>query len=469
MKYQPKEYMLKAIGHVVSRACAALFLDPGLGKTAIMYAAFSLLKKKRFVRKMLVIAPLRPAYSVWPAEAEKWDDFNHLKVVVLHGPDKEALLRSDADVFVINPEGLKWLFAHDWKEWPWDVLCVDESTRFKHVNTDRFKLLKPTLPRFARRYILTGSPAPNGLLDLFGQVYILDLGSALGRYITHYRLAYFDNPDRQGWLWVPREGAEERIYKKMGPLALRMAATDYLTLPPLVGACGSNSDPLVTWVDLPPDARRAYDEMETLLVAEVKAGKVVAANASVASGKCRQIANGGLYASDGAPLNLRTTSLTRDLAYHLHEAKVDAVEEIIEEASGVPTLVAYEFDHDLTRLRRRFGPDTPYIGGGVTPKRFKEIERGWNAGEIPILLAQPQSVAHGLNLQATRANVIWHSLTWDFEAYEQFYKRVWRQGQQHTVFVHHVLARNTVDRLILNALMRKDRTQRALLDALKDL
>jgi SNF2 family DNA or RNA helicase len=453
--YTPHAYQKKAIKFLVAHACAGLFLDPGLGKTSIVLAAFKLLKAKGYLRKMLVIAPLRPAYSTWPGEVQKWKDFSDLKVVVLHGPDKDKLLKSDADVYVINPEGLQWLFRScpPAKSWLWDMLVVDESTRFKHTNTQRFKTIRPFLDYFKRRYILTGSPAPNGLMDLFGQIYLLDLGNALGRFVTHYRMSYFDATGYGGYTWVLRAGAEEQIYKKIQPLVLRMSAADYLDLEPYI--------PNVVPVELPSDARKVYDQMESTMLAEVENGIVTAANAAAATGKCRQIANGGLYlAPPGGTETKRGTAA-------IHEAKLDAVEEIIEELQGKPALIAYEFDHDRIRLQERLG-DVPYIGGGVSTTKFKQIETRWNAGLIPVLLAQPQSVAHGLNLQGTGAAVIWHSLTWDLENYEQLIRRVWRQGQRERVVVHHIVAKDTIDEVIMRTVNRKDKTQKALLEALKE-
>lgn len=461
MKLKPHKFQQRCASFGVSNACAGFFLDPGLGKTVIMYMIFSMLKKLKMVRRMLVIAPLRPMYLTWPAEAKKWDAFKDLKIGILHGPCKSATLNDDVDVHVINPEGLKWLAktVDDPSEY-WDILCVDESTKFKHTDTERFRLLKPMLEKFGRRYILTGSPAPNGLLDLFGQVYVLDLGASLGRYITHYRAMYFDQ-DYNGFGYTPRFGSEAKIYAKLAPLVIRMSQEDYLEMPPLVGACGSG-EPLVRLVELPEDARKVYDKMERYLITELQDDTVTAANAAAATNKCRQIANGGLYGS--APLKDHPDE--RGM-YDLHEAKVDAVEEIVEELQGVPALVAYEYEHDLDRLRRRF-PGAPWVGGGVSAERFARVEAAWNRGQIPVLLAQPQSVAHGLNLQATRAAVIWHSLTWDLEVYEQFIRRVWRQGQKERVFVHHVIAKDTVDEVVLKALQKKDTTQRALLNALKE-
>jgi len=463
MNFTPHDYQQNAIKFVIENACAGLFLDPGLGKTSIMLASLMLLKKQKLARRMLVVAPLRVMYQTWPAEVKKWDQFKHLKVGILHGPTKSSVLNDESvDVHVINPEGVRGWLSHtvDDPSQYWDILCVDESTKFKHTNTAQFRALRPMLDKFNRRYILTGSPAPNGLMDLFGQVFILDQGATLGHFITHYRAAYFDQ-GYNGFGWMPRPGAEERIYRKLSPMVLRLAQEDYLKLPPLVGACGYG-EPLVRMVELPQDARRVYDKMETFMITELEDDKVTAANAAAVTNKCRQIANGGLYGS-----HARKDMNDERGIYDVHEEKINAVEEIIEELQGVPAFVAYDTEHDRDRLLRRF-PNAPWIGGGVSPERFEQIERLWNAGRIPVLLAQPQSVAHGLNLQDTKAAIIWHSLTWDLEVYEQFIKRVWRQGQKERVFVHHVIAKDTVDEVVLKALQKKDKTQRALLTALKE-
>lgn len=451
MNWTPHPYQIQAVKFMVGQACGGLLLDPGLGKTSITMSAFKILKAKGIVNKMLVIAPLRPALSTWPAEVRKWAEFSHLKLRVLHGSEKaDDLADPSVDVHVINPEGLPWLTKATARipVWPWEVLVVDESTRFKHTRSQRFKLLKPMLTKFRRRYILTGSPAPNGLLDLFGQMYLLDLGHSLGPHITAYRLAYFQQGGYMGYDWTPRPGSDKLIQKRISPLVMRMAAADYLTLPPLI-------DRRVE-VDLPGPAYKTYREMEKLMIATLKDGDpVLAANAAAATNKCRQIANGGIYHEGGEEWT------------QIHEAKADAVEELVEELSGKPALIAYEYQHDLERLQRRF-PHAPHIGGGVSAKKFREIESAWNRGDIPVLLAQPQSVAHGLNLQGTGAAVVWHSIPWDLEVYEQFVRRVWRQGQQERVFNYHIVARGTVDETVMDTLASKDRTQKALLQALRD-
>jgi SNF2 family DNA or RNA helicase len=449
--WMPHPFQAAAVKFMVGQGAAGLFLDPGLGKTSVTLAAFSVLKKKGLVKRMLVIAPLRPCYGVWPLEVQKWTEFSGLSLSVLHGPAKDQLIQNGDDIHVINPEGLGWLFKQQLRKngsepWPYDVLVIDESTRFKHTNTQRFRILKPYLKEFKRRYILTGSPAPNGLLDLFGQVYVLDGGAALGGFITHYRQTHFDPVGFGGYKWVLKPGHDKVIQEKLKPLVMRLAAEDYIDLPPLI-------DNLVQ-VTLPEGAMKQYKEMENILVTQVEGGEVVAANAAAATTKCRQIANGGIYHEGGEKWS------------HLHEAKVEAVQEIVEELSGKPALVAYEYRHDLERLQKAF-PGAPHIGGGVSASRFAAIEVAWNRGEIPVLLAQPQSVAHGLNLQGTGAAVIWAGLTWDLEVAEQFVRRVWRQGQKESVVQHFIVAKGTVDEVIMAALKRKDKTQQSLMDALK--
>lgn len=454
--YNPHAYQKKAIRFLLERPISGLLQDPGLGKTSETYAAFDILQRKGLVKKMLVIAPLRVATSTWPREAQKWLQFKRLNVHVLHGPHKQMLLDQPHDVTVINPEGLGWLFeAVRGRPWPWQMMVVDESTRFKNTRSLRSRTLRPHLGKFRRRHVLTGSPTPNGLLDVYGQVYLLDRGGSLGPTISYFRNEHFDRTGYGGFSWILREGHEEAIYDALKPLVLRMSAEDYLELPPLI----TNT----IEVDLPDVARRKYDELEKQLITAVGDGLVTAANIGVASIKCRQIANGGIYLDakvlDDGRLEARRWA-------HIHEAKTEAVQDLVEELGGWPALVAYEFKHDLERLQRAF-PDAPYLGGGVPAKRQREIEDAWNAGAIPVLLAQPQSVAHGLNLQGTKAAAVWHSNTFNLEDKTQFDRRIWRQGQKERVYVHSIVARDTVDELIMVALRKKTKVQQALFDALK--
>jgi SNF2 family DNA or RNA helicase len=475
--WQPYGYQKKAVKFLLEHAASALFLDPGLGKTSIALAAIKILKQKKVLDKVLLIAPLRVCYSVWPREVEKWEDFNDLRVCVLHGPNKDELLKQDADIYVINPEGLEWLLQiektrtasgktrvgvdlHRWKSFGFDTLVIDELSKFKHINTNRFKALKLVLNTFGRRWGLTGSPAPNGLMDLFGQCYVLDQGRTLGPYITHYRMKYFVlSPD--GFNWVLREGAEEEIYERLAPLALRMAAEDYLDMPTLI----ENN----IYVELPPPVREIYDRLENDLIAKLNDKVVVASNAAAASVKCRQVANGGIYLDPDVQALVKLPRSKREWV-NLHYEKVDALIELIEELQGSPLLVAYDFEHDLDRIREKLGEDVPYIGGGVTAKRSAELERAWNSGRLPVLLGHPQAIAHGLNLQEVGHHVAWHSLTWDFELYDQFIRRVRRHGNRSKkVFVHHILAKDTIDEVMLRVLKSKKRGQNALFEALKKL
>lgn len=453
-RWTPHAYQLHAVKFLLTHGAAALFLDPGLGKTSIVLKAFQHLLKAGTSERMLVVAPLRVCYLVWPAEAQKWADFQHLRVEVLHGPKKQQALEREADVYVINPEGLEWLFSEGrFKKLGADLLVVDESSKFKHTNTRRFKMLKPFLPKFSRRWILTGTPAPNGLMDLFGQVFLLDLGRALGQFITRFRDTFFN---QVGFEYRLKVDGAERIHEAIKPLALRLRDEDHLELPKIV----VNDIRVV----LPPKARAVYDDMEQRMFAELDAGEVTAVSAGVASMKCRQIANGGIY-RDRAERAMAKTK--REEWALIHDAKTDALEDLVEELAGQPLLIAYEFNHDLERLRARFGKDLPYIGAGVSPKQTAELEAAWNRGELPIMAGHPASIGHGLNLQRAGNHVAWYSITWDLELYDQFLRRVRRQGNKHThVFLHRFIASQTVDELVVASLRFKDRTQTTFLDAL---
>lgn len=470
--------MRKAVKFLLEHACAALFLDPGLGKTSITLAAIKILKEKRMIRKVLIIAPLRVCHLVWPKENMKWEDFAGLKIVVLHGPEKDALLEEPADIYVINPEGLDWLLGvtkvktgnrtrvtvneRRVRQLGFDALVVDELSKFKHTQTVRFKAMKLILHTFSRRWGLTGSPAANGLLDLFGQCYILDRGRSLGQYISHYRQAYFVNPPYSPFVWLPIAGAEASIYKRLSPLALRMSADDYLDMPELI----YNN----IRVDLPKSVMSIYERLENDLIARIDDRTITASNAAVASGKCRQVANGGIYLDrELTALGLQLPKSSREWV-NLHTEKLDALEDLIDELQGSPLLVAYEFEHDLDRLQGRFGDGIPYIGGGVSTKRTAELESAWNKGQLPVLFAHPQSVGHGLNLQEAGCHVAFHSLTWDYELYDQFIRRVLRQGNvSKHVFVHHFIARDTIDEVILATMKSKHRGQQSLFNGLKAL
>jgi SNF2 family DNA or RNA helicase len=421
------------------------------------------------IRKVLVIAPLRVAHSVWPGESTKWSDFEKLRIQVLHGAKKDQLLKEDADIYVINPEGLDWLVKptktkmangktkvtvdlKKFKALGFDMLVIDELTKFKNHTSIRFKTLKEVHKSFAWRWGLTGSPAANGLLGLFGQAYILDEGRSLGPYITKYRDTYFDQVDDAGFVYKPKEGAKEQIYKRIAPLALRMAAEDYLDLPELV--------PNKIEVELPESARKIYNGLEEHLVAVISDTSISAANKAVASGKCRQVANGGIYKDQElTEFGFKLPTSKREW-FDLHTAKVDALADLVEELQGEPLLVAYDFGHDLARIQEALGMDVPYIGGGVSIKRSKELEALWNAGKLPVLLGHPQSIAHGMNLQEVGRHVCWHSLTWDFELYDQYIRRLLRQGSKaKQIMCHHIVAKDTIDEVMMYSTKAKDKNQ----------
>lgn len=464
----PLKYQEWAIEFLLSNACGGLFLDPGLGKTSITLAAFSILKEKGLADKMLVVAPLRVCRLVWPLEIAKWKDFNHLRVVVLHGPHKEKLLKTDADVYVINPEGLEWLFNVTKTKTPrgkvavttdvkhvkslgFDTLVLDELSKFKNTSSQRFKMFKPVLHLFARRWGLTGSPAANGLMGLFGIVYMLDMGRTFGPYISHYRRKYFDKGD-SFYSWTLKPGADKLIHEKIKPLAIRINAEEVLEdMPRLV-----YND---IKVDLPPKARKAYDEVEDKLISIIDGKRVRAKTSGVAVFKCLQLASGAVFTEpEVKPLEL----LPRDKREWVvtHDAKLDALQELIEELNGQPLLCAYVFQHDLARILKRFGKDVPYFGAGISEERERWLNDAWNAGDLPYLFGQPQSIGHGLNLQESSCHVGWFSMLHDFEVVDQFIRRVQRQGNPNKlVTCHRILARNTIDIITARKLKGKEFTQ----------
>lgn len=450
MFWEPHEYQKKAVKFLLETGSGSLWLDPGLGKTAIVLSALQWLRSKndRPVRT-LVIAPLRPTYGVWPAEAKKWEQFEHLSVGILHGGKKEKVLNTPHDIYVINYEGINWLATKlARKPWPFDILVADEISYLKNTQTQRFKTLKPLLSKFSRIWGLTGSPAPNSLLDIFGPQYVIDQGATFGPYISNFRTTYFYPAGFGGYDWRILPDGEARIHEKLEGKVLRMAALDYLDLPELIY---NNIN-----VELPPAAKKVYDTFEKGLTISLEQGDITAANAAVAVMKGQQIANGGSYL-DG----------TERQSIHIHDAKTEAVIELVEELSGQPCIIGYHFQHDLERLKKAF-PNAPVIGSGVTGNALQLIIDTWNLGKIPVLLAHPMSAGHGLNLQGSGHAVIWYSLTWSLEVYEQFIRRLWRQGQRNRIMVHHIIAKDTVDEAIMIAVKRKNKTQQSLLNAVRD-
>lgn len=443
--YVPRPYMEAAIEFGLSRDGCGIMLDPGMGKTGIALAITTVLKAQGEIRRVLVVAPSRVAKATWVAEGQKWTDFSHLKIV--HAVEKteqerrSICLNTSYDIVTINPESLHKILEAPWfPECSFDLLIVDESTKFKNTQSKRFKALKKQLTSFKRRIILTGTPVPNGLEDIFGQMYIVDFGKSLGSYITHFRMAYMYQRPGDQWSYYMRPGADAIIYEKVKERLMRMRAKDHLAMPELIHNVRS--------VDLPPALMKQYKELEDEYITKIEDTTIAAINPSAAGVKLRQFANGFLYyePEDGGP---RQT-------LQLHEAKLDELAELVEEMQGRPLLVGYEFIEDARRILARF-PDAVNLG---TAKNTSSVIDRFNAGLIPLLLGHPASVGHGLNLQEVCHEVCWYSDTWDLELYIQFIDRVYRQGQPSpTVTVHHISARGTRDEKVAAALESKDLDQ----------
>jgi SNF2 family DNA or RNA helicase len=454
--FKPKPYQLRSIQHLCEpEAGRGLFLRPGLGKTSSSLLAFDILRENGLEKVALVVAPRRPCYLVWPREIVKWKDTAHLRFVNLHAiPTKkriDAVKAGNTDVFIINYDSLNKLLEEAAKlpKWPFDVLIVDESTRLKYTNTKRFKDLKPFLPRFNRRWILTGTPSPKGVEGLFGQVYVADLGERLGKFITHFRREYFNEFVHTNYSeWVPRPETLDRVQEKISDLALTILVDENRDAPKW-------NDILV---ELPADAREVYDDLENEFYAGIQSGEITAANAASKAGKLRQIASGRVYGADIKSGDTRV--------YPTHDAKIEALIDLIDQLQGAPLFIAVGFIHEVEAIRKALKYDVPYLGGGVSDKAADKIEIDWNAGNIPVLLAHPQSVAHGLNLQHGGCHVCWFTLTWSLEDFIQFNQRIDRQGQKNPVTIHRILAENTIDQRVIEVLEGHNATQNQLMEAL---
>ena len=444
MNYQPHEYQQYATDFILTHPVAAVLLEMGLGKSVITLTAIRDLCLDSFeVHRVLVIAPLRVARDTWPTEIQKWDHLKDLSYSVAVGtaPERRAALLKPVFLHIINRENVQWLIEESGLQWHYDMVVIDELSSFKSHQSKRFRSLLKMRPQVRRFVGLTGTPAGNGLMDLWAEFRLLDMGKRLGRYITHFRDAFFI-PDRRNGMQVfsykPKPGAEEEIYRRIGDITISMKSTDYLQMP----ECVMNTVP-VTLSDAEYDD---YEAMTKKLVLELHGVEIDAANAAALSGKLCQLANGAIYTEDKQIL-------------HFHDRKLDALEDLIEGANGKPVLVAYRFQHDLARIRKRFKVREL--------KSSKDITE-WNAGKIPVAVIHPASAGHGLNLQAGGSTMVWFGLTWSLELYQQTNARLWRQGQQSdTVVIHHIVTRGTIDEAIMKALSEKDKSQAALIDAVK--
>ncbi|WP_077316380.1 DEAD/DEAH box helicase [Listeria monocytogenes] len=443
MKYEPHEYQSYATEFILSHPISAVFLEMGLGKSVITLSAiFDLCLDSFLVCKVLVIAPLRVARDTWPAEINKWDHLKGLSYSVAVGTEKERIdaLKKQSTLYIINRENLDWLVHKSGVTFDFDMVVIDELSSFKSYGAKRFKSLLKVRPSVKRIVGLTGTPSSNGLMDLWAEFRILDLGQRLGRYISHYRNTYF-KPDKRNaqiiFSYKPLPGAEEEIYKQISDITISMKSTDYLKMPEYV----SNE----VFVTLSDKEWKVYSDFKEDMVANLGDEDIDAVNAAVLSGKLLQMANGAVYDSENK-------------THVIHDKKLDALEDLIEGANGKPVLVAYWYKHDLERIKDRF------------PVRqiqsSKDIE-DWNNSKIPIAVIHPASAGHGLNLQSGGSTLIWFGLTWSLELYQQTNARLYRQGQRDTVIVHHIITKNTIDEDVLLALTKKEKTQDALIDAVK--
>ncbi|MBQ3426620.1 MAG: DEAD/DEAH box helicase [Clostridia bacterium] len=434
-------YQKYGVEFILDHPVSALFLECGLGKTITTLTAIEELIYDRFeVGKVLIIAPLRVAMTTWTGEAEKWEHLKRLRLsrVIGSADDREQALKADADVYIINRENVEWLVNN--YDFNFDMVVIDELSSFKSHQSKRFKALRKVRPKVKRIVGLTGTPAPNGLMNLWAEINILDMGERLSRYISRYRYEYFKPDKRNGMViysYKPLPDSEERIYAKLSDICISMKAADHLKMPERV-------DNVVT-VEMNEKEREMYKTLEREMLLPFADGDIDAVNAAALSNKLLQIANGAAYDENG---NVR----------NIHRRKLDALEDLIEAANGKPVLIYYSYKHDRDRIMDRFT---------AREIRTEKDISDWNAGNITIGLAHPASCGHGLNLQSGGSTIIWFGLTWSLELYQQANARLYRQGQKNTVIIHHIITKGTVDENVMRALRDKDIGQAALMDAVK--
>lgn len=449
MRYSPHEYQRFVIDYIKKNPIAAVFLDMGLGKTSITLTALNDLLFDSFdVHRILVVAPLRVARNTWSSEIKKWEHLQDLQYSIVVGTEKERMtaLEKRADIYIINRENVQWLVEKSGKKFDYDMVVVDELSSFKNHEAKRFRAFMKVRPKVKRIVGLTGTPSSNGLMDLFAEFKLLDMGERLGRFIGAYRANFF-RPDKMNgpivYSYKPIPGAETMIYNRISDITISMKATDYLKMPELVSSRYE--------VQMDDVEKQKYEEFKKDLVLEIEDGEITAANAAALSGKLSQMANGAVYSDDLAVMQI-------------HDRKLDALEDIIEAANGKPVLVAYWFKHDLTRITERLKKLK------VVYQKLDSDEsiRKWNEKELQVGLIHPASAGHGLNLQSGGSTMVWFRLTWSLELYQQTVARLWRQGQtENTVVIQHIVTVGTIDERILKALEQKDNTQSALMDAVK--
>lgn len=442
MKYEPHNYQQFATDFILEHPISCLMLDMGLGKTVITLTALWQLALDSFdVSRILVIAPKRVAEDTWPKELSKWEHLSGLDATLVMGTqaEREAALRQQTFLYIINRENVSWLVANH--PWDFDMVVIDELSSFKSNQAQRFKAMKKVRPLVSRIVGLTGTPAPNSLLDLWPEMYLMDMGQRLGRFIGGFRDRFF-TPDKRNreiiYSYKPREGAEEAIYSLISDICISMKAVDYLDMPELI----------MNRIEVSMDSRerKIYDDFQRDMVVSLQGEELDAVNAAALSGKLTQMANGAVYGENRKVL-------------HIHDRKLDALEDLMEAANRKPLLVAYWYEHDLQRIKARFK-------NARCIDTTQDID-DWNAGKIPLALIHPASAGHGLNLQEGGCTIVWFGLTWSLELYQQLNARLWRQGQKHTVVIHHIVTKGTHDEDVLRALDNKDTRQSALIDAVR--
>ncbi|EGQ2832927.1 DEAD/DEAH box helicase [Staphylococcus pseudintermedius] len=443
MNFIPHDYQKYSIDKIIENKKYGLFLDMGLGKTVSTLTAFSDLQLLD-TEKMLVIAPLNVAKDTWADEINKWEHLKHLRVSKVLGTPKQRLaaLSKEADIYITNKENTKWLCDQYKKDWPFDMVVIDELSTFKNPSSQRFKAIRKKLPLMKRFVGLTGTPSPNSLLDLWAQVYLIDRGERLETSFSRYRERFF-KPTHQisdhVFNWELRGGSEEKIYELIEDVCLSMKASDYLDMPERIDTVQS--------VNLSSKERKLYDELEKHYILESEEdGTIVAQSGASLSQKLLQLSNGAVYTDD-------------ESVRHLHDRKLDKLEEIIEESQGQPLLVFYNFKHDKERIMERFDE--------VVTLDDESYKDRWIEGKVKILLAHPASAGHGLNLQKGGHIIVWFGLTWSLELYQQANARLYRQGQTHTTIIHHIMTDNTIDQKVYQALQNKELTQEDLMQAIK--
>lgn len=447
MQYKPHDYQKRATELVIKIPKIGLFLDMGLGKTVITMTAIQELMYDRFeVTKVLVIAPKRVAEDTWTREHAKWDHLRELRISKVLGNEQQRIhaLKEEADIYVIGRDNVIWLINYYQglrKGWPFDMIVIDELSSFKNPQAKRFRALRKAMPFVNRVVGLTGTPSPNSMMDLWAELYLLDRGERLGPTLSSYREKYFRPGARNGYViykWEPFRNAQKEIEEKISDICISMSAADYLTLPKRI----DNVIP----VHLTDKEMAAYKQMEQEQLLKIDEEDIVALNAAAVMNKLLQIANGSVYSVDGDVVKI-------------HDEKLDALEEIID-TTGEPVLVFYSYKHDLEAIRSR-------IKGARILEGPEDIA-DWNDGKVQVLLAHPASVGYGLNLQEGGHIIVWYGLTWSLELYQQANARLYRQGQDKPVIIHHLVAEGTADEQVMHALQHKDMSQAALLEALKE-